>query len=125
MNPSSHARTLLIVEDNKDVRNIFAEVFQGVGYHVIEAGNGEEALALMAHEHTAVSVVLTDLRMPVMDGLELATRIKGDERFSSIPVVLLSATPMSNSWQALEVFSALLTKPCSFEHLLSTIESVQ
>lgn len=70
-------------------------------------------------------MVLTDLRMPVMDGLELATRIKGDERFSAIPVVLLSATPMSNSWQALEVFSALLTKPCSFEHLLSTIESVQ
>ena len=47
------------------------------------------------------------------------------DSFSAIPVVLLSATPMSNSWQALEVFSALLTKPCSFEHLLSTIESVQ
>jgi len=125
MNPSNRARTLLIVEDNKDVRSIFAEVFQGVGYCVLEATNGEDALHVMATAHDPVDVVLTDLRMPVMDGLELATRIKGDVRFSGIPVVLLSATPMTNSWQALDVFSALLTKPCSFDRLLSTVEGVQ
>ncbi|EIJ45861.1 receiver domain-containing protein [Herbaspirillum sp. GW103] len=125
MNPSSRARTLLIVEDNKDVRTIFAEVFQGAGYQVLEAGNGEDALALMASTGAPVDVVLTDLRMPVMDGFELASRIKADVRFSTIPVVLLSATPMSNSWQALGVFAALLTKPCSFEQLLTTIEAVQ
>ncbi|BEV16852.1 response regulator [Herbaspirillum sp. DW155] len=125
MNPRPRARTLLIVEDNKDVRSIFAEVFQSVGYQVVEAGNGEDALARMADVHEVVDVVLTDLRMPVMDGLELATRIKGDARLCAIPVVLLSATPMVNSWQALEVFSALLTKPCSFDQLLSTIEAVQ
>lgn len=125
MNPRPRAPTLMIVEDNPDVRSIFAEVFEGVGYQVLEAANGEDALAQMASVHEPVDVVLTDLRMPVMDGLELATRIKGDARLCTIPVVLLSATPMVNSWQALEVFSALLTKPCSFDQLLATIEAVQ
>lgn len=72
-----------------------------------------------------VDVVLTDLRMPIMDGLEFATLLKNDSRFSSIPIVLLSATPLKNSWQALRVFDALLVKPCSFDVVVSAVQGVQ
>ncbi len=118
-------RTLLIVEDSQDVRKIFLEAFQNEGYQVLEAQNGREAYDLMMSFGKLVNVVLTDLRMPVMDGLEFAALLKSDPRFSRIPVVLLSATPMKNSWKALDVFSALLVKPCSLSVLVRTVQSVQ
>jgi CheY-like chemotaxis protein len=73
----------------------------------------------------AVDVVLTDLRMPVMDGLEFARKVKSNSQLSAVPIVLLSATPMTNSWQARQIFDALLVKPCPLQLLVSTIEAVQ
>ncbi|MDR6397281.1 response regulator [Herbaspirillum seropedicae] len=125
MNRVNRGRTLLIVEDNRDVRAIFSEVFQTKGYRVLEAENGREAYDLMIGSDESVSVVLTDLRMPVMDGLEFARLLKNDSRFFSIPIVLLSATPLKNSWGALEFFDALLVKPCSFEEVVSTVDAAQ
>lgn len=118
-------RTILLVEDNVDVRTIFSEVFKNEGYRVLEATNGREAYDLMMGSDDSVNVVLTDLRMPIMDGLELATLLKNNPRFSSIPIVLLSATPLKNSWRALEVFDALLVKPCLFADVVSTVKAVQ
>jgi len=118
-------RTILLVEDNVDVRTIFSEVFKNEGYRVLEATNGREAYDLMMGSDDSVNVVLTDLRMPIMDGLELATLLKNNQRFSSIPIVLLSATPLKNSWRALEVFDALLVKPCLFDEVVSTVKAVQ
>ncbi|MFJ3316370.1 response regulator [Herbaspirillum huttiense] len=118
-------RTILLVEENVDVRTIFSEVFKNEGYPVLEATNGREAYDLMMGSDDSVNVVLTDLRMPIMDGLELATLLKNNQRFSSIPIVLLSATPLKNSWRALEVFDALLVKPCLFDEVVSTVKAVQ
>ncbi|HZG18587.1 MAG TPA: response regulator [Herbaspirillum sp.] len=125
MQRTAIARTILVVEDNTEVRALFCEVLRTEGYQVLEAGNGAEAYALLRQADQRVHVVLTDLRMPVMDGLQLAAHLKADSRLSAIPVVLLSATPMTNSWQARKMFAALLTKPCAFKLLLSTIEAVQ
>lgn len=118
-------RTILLVEDNVDVRTIFSEVFKNEGYRVLEATNGREAYDLMMGSDGSVNVVLTDLRMPIMDGLELATLLKNNPRFSSIPIVLLSATPLKNSWRALKAFDALLVKPCLFAEVVSTVKAVQ
>ena len=118
------ARTILVVEDNTDVRALFCEVLRTEGYLVLEAANGAQAYELLLDPQRGVDVVLTDLRMPVMDGLELATKLKSEAQFAAIPVILLSATPMKNSWQARENFAALLTKPCAFSLLLSTVEAV-
>jgi CheY-like chemotaxis protein len=118
-------RGLLIVEDESDVRSIFAETFSEQGYRVLEASNGAEAYAMMQCPTAAVDVVLTDLRMPVMDGLEFARKVKSNSQLSAVPIVLLSATPMTNSWQARQIFDALLVKPCPLQLLVSTIEAVQ
>ncbi|MDT0356458.1 response regulator [Herbaspirillum huttiense F1] len=118
-------RTLLIVEDDKDVRAIFAELFAQEGYSVLESSNGAEAYDTLLGVDVKVDAILTDLRMPIMNGLELAAKIKNNPHFSSTPVVLLSATPMQNSWEARRTFDALLVKPCPLSLLLSTIEAVQ
>ncbi|QDD65841.1 response regulator [Herbaspirillum seropedicae] len=124
MHGASGTSTVLVVEDNSEVRALYSEVLRSDGYRVLEAANGTLALSVLRDHAADVDVILTDLRMPLMDGLELAETLKADGRFSAIPLVLLSATPMANSWHARKNFAALLTKPCPLNLLLSTIEAV-
>nr|WP_198984931.1 response regulator [Herbaspirillum sp. ASV7] len=125
MQKTPGGRTLLLVEDDKEIRAICSEVFQGEGYQVLEAGNGAEAYAILEQDNNIVDVVLTDLRMPSMDGMEFAKKLYSDIRFSGIPIILLSATPIPNSSHALRFFDALLIKPCPFSVLISTVDAVQ
>ncbi|MDR9850188.1 response regulator [Herbaspirillum huttiense] len=125
MSDRERDRVILIVEDNREVRYIFSEVFRGLDYRVLEAGTGVEAWQILSNGNAKVNVILTDLRMPVMDGLEFCTKVKNDPHLWSIPVVLLTATTLQNVPQALELFSAVLVKPCPFNKLISTVELVQ
>lgn len=79
---------LLIVEDNDELRALMERVFARY-YNVRTAGGGREALARIAEEEP--QVVISDVMMPEMDGLEMCRKIKGDIATSHIPVVLLTA----------------------------------
>ncbi|MEM1311810.1 MAG: ATP-binding protein, partial [Cyanobacteria bacterium P01_H01_bin.153] len=80
---------ILVVDDNSDLRAYISNVLQRQNYQVRAAHNGEAALAML--ETFSPNLILTDLMMPGMSGLELLQRVRQDERFSSIPVVLLTA----------------------------------
>ncbi|MBI4879067.1 MAG: response regulator [Planctomycetes bacterium] len=69
------AETILVVEDDVSVRNLAKRVLQGVGYLVLAAGSGEEALLLLERHRGPVHLVLTDIVMPGMSGRDLATRL--------------------------------------------------
>lgn len=124
MNGTAGTRTILVLEDNGDVRALYSELLRSEGYRVLEASNGSVGMDLLLNDPAVVDVILTDLRMPLMDGLEFAETLKANERLSAIPIVLLSATPMANSWYARKYFSALLIKPCPLNLLLSTNEAL-
>lgn len=79
---------ILIVEDNDDFRKFLMNCLKD-HYKVIAASHGKQALALMAKQ--PVQLVISDVMMPVMNGYELCNSIKGDIRFSHIPVILLTA----------------------------------
>lgn len=81
--------TVLVVDDNEQMRRFIRTVL-APRHTVIEASNGLDALLRMAEKD--VDIVLTDLMMPGMDGLELARRVKGDTAYSHIPVVILTAS---------------------------------
>lgn len=66
---------VLLVDDNAAIRDLAARILTFEGYQVITAENGEEALALASTLNGQLGLVVTDIRMPVMDGLELATRL--------------------------------------------------
>jgi CheY-like chemotaxis protein len=83
-------KSVLLVEDNVDAREIMAMFLQLNDITVIEAGDGAEALELL--EKTAPDLILTDLRMPNMDGLQLAQRVKANIAHRHLPIVLISAT---------------------------------
>ncbi len=80
---------LLSVDDSKTVRIIIKKAFKLYDVEIFEAANGVEGLALAAKE--TPDVILLDVTMPVMDGVEMLTKLKGDPRLKGIPVVMLTA----------------------------------
>ena len=80
---------ILIVDDDPDIRLLLDFNLSSVGYEVLEATNGAEALDIIK-EHT-VNLVITDLTMPVMDGYELIRTLKESPETSKIPVLMLTA----------------------------------
>ncbi len=80
--------SVLVVEDNAELLSMVCEALHD-WYRVLRAANGVEALNVLAGE--TVDVVVSDVMMPVMDGIELCRRVKGDMNYSHIPVILLTA----------------------------------
>lgn len=116
---SNHA-TLLLVEDNRELCDFMSKSL-GSEFCVLTAGNGQEALDLLATED--VNIVISDVMMPVIDGMELCRRIKNDIRISHIPVLLLTArTAEEYRLQGLEMGADdYLTKPFNYNVLLLRI----
>lgn len=80
---------VLLVEDQAELRRLYAQELMMSGFDVIEAGNGADAISWTAAH--APDVVLMDLSIPVIDGWEATRRLKSDERTAHIPVVALTA----------------------------------
>ncbi|MCC8188593.1 MAG: response regulator [Bacteroides sp.] len=79
---------ILLIEDNKEFREFVADSLKDT-YCILQAGNGAEGLKVLRTEN--VDVIICDVMMPVMDGLELCNKVKTDIRLSHIPVILLTA----------------------------------
>lgn len=121
MNHSARANTtVLVVEDNVDAREVFAFSLRAMGYQVREADNGQHALDSV--RLATPDVILSDLRMPSMNGVELAQALKQSPQYADIPIVLITATPLSDKWAALKLFVALLVKPATLDELTATID---
>jgi CheY-like chemotaxis protein/signal transduction histidine kinase/CHASE3 domain sensor protein len=115
-------RTILVVED--DVRNLFAltSLLEPKGAHVAIARNGKEALAALARE-PRVDLVLMDLMMPEMDGLEATREIRKDPRWARLPIIALTAKAMRDDQERCLAAGAndYLAKPLDIEMLLSLL----
>ena len=83
---------ILIVEDNEKNMKLFRDVLEATGYDTIEATTGEEAVELALSNTPAL--VLMDVQLPGIDGVEALARLRSDERTESVPVVALTAQAM-------------------------------
>lgn len=81
--------SILIVEDDRSSQRILAEVVRGLGHHAIIARDGEVAWTIL-QDNPDIRLILTDVVMPGVDGLELAARIRADEHLAELPVVVIS-----------------------------------
>ena len=123
--PSQQAdnATILIVDDNADIRAYLRSILQGT-YQVNEAADGQQGLAL-ANE-IVPDLIISDVMMPVMNGLEFCQRVKGGTATSHIPVILLTARALSQ--HQIEGYEsgadAYITKPFSAELLMARISNL-
>ena len=115
--------TLLVVEDNDELRSFLREILSGT-YHVLEASDGKQGLELAA-EHVP-DLIVTDVMMPVMDGLEMVRHVKADRRICHIPIVVLSAkSSLDDRIEGLEHgIDDYLAKPFSSAYLKTRIASL-
>ncbi len=102
-------RSVLVVEDDLDFREVLGEHLRAAGFLVAEAGNGAEALTLLA-DGTDADVVLLDLRMPVMDGAEFCRRLEG-AHLDDVPVVLMTAELDTREVERFRCVAHVLRKP--------------
>ncbi|PXX48028.1 MULTISPECIES: response regulator [Aquitalea] len=82
------AKTILVVDDSTSLRLVVKMTLEGAGYDVIEAADGQQALALL--DGRKIHLVLSDLNMPVMNGLSLLAKIKQHPDYRFTPVIMLT-----------------------------------
>jgi len=114
------SKRILVVDDDTDVRLMFKLIFESAGYHVSEARNGVGALILI--KDSLPDLVVTDMVMPEMDGVELIRRIRSDVRTAQVPILAVTGHP-----GALEQASgadAVMDKPIDRGDLLATVDSL-
>lgn len=116
-----YSRNILLVEDDEDFRLGLAEFLREQGYFVATAANGLEALRYLREAPSPPSVVLLDLKMPVMSGWDFRAKMLEDSALASIPVIVLTGAVSSEDLQTLHA-SARLNKPVDFASLLSMLE---
>lgn len=117
------AYTLLVVEDNEEMRTFVRRQLVSY-YRVLTASNGSEALEVLERE--SVHLIISDVMMPMMDGMELCHRVKSDLNTSHIPVILLTAkVGIQAKIEGLQQGAdAYIEKPFSIEHLRAAVQNL-
>lgn len=116
------AKTVLIVEDNELNMKLFHDLLEAQGYDTLQTREGLAALSL-AREHRP-DLILMDIQLPEISGLEVTKWLKEDEELASIPVVAVTAFAMKGDEERIREggCEAYISKPISVSHFLDTIK---
>jgi CheY-like chemotaxis protein len=114
-------RHILLVEDDPSIQGAVSMLLEREGFTVTCASNGREALQVLG-SGADPALILLDMMMPVMNGQEFRQAQQRDPRLASIPVVVLSATPLSEERGGMPPPSAVMPKPFDIDQLLAVVE---
>ena len=114
--------TVLIVEDNEKNMKLARDVLQAKGYRTLEAVTGEDGVKLAREQ--LPDLVLMDIQLPGISGIEAFRQIRGDAKTARIPVVAVTAsvTPTDRSAVYAAGFDAFVSKPISLKEFLDTVK---
>ena len=115
------SQQILVVEDNERNMKLFCGVLQASGYRTLEATTGERAVEL-ALEHRP-DLVLMDIQLPDLDGVQALHRLRADERTAAIPVLALTAQAMRGDRERFlaEGFDGYVSKPVNVRELIGIV----
>ncbi len=121
---ASSAARILLVDDNLTILNTLSDYLEAKGYQVIMAVDGVQAIEKAIEENPGI--ILMDMQMPHLDGLEATRRIRADPRIAATPIIALTALAMpGDRARCLEAgVNDYLSKPVSFKKLIATIEAL-
>ena len=116
------AKTVLVVEDNDLNMKLFHDLLEAHGYNIIQTKDGMDALRL-ARQHRP-DLILMDIQLPEVSGLEVTKWIKEDDNLKSIPVVAVTAFAMKGDEEKIREggCEAYIAKPISVTNFLQTVE---
>jgi CheY-like chemotaxis protein len=100
----------LVVDDDLATRSLLRLILESEGYAVVEAAHGEEALGLIG-PNPVPDVILTDLAMPILNGVALIQRLESEPRTATIPIVVVSASDEARALQTSGRVDAVVRKP--------------
>jgi CheY-like chemotaxis protein len=118
MESNESYKSVLIIEDDDDVRDALAQLLEDEGYGVHAAHNGREGLQI-ASEAAPPRVIVLDLMMPIMNGWEFLAARRNDPRLRNVPVVVVSA---AGDPKRLGEVTAFLRKPIDIRRLLQVVQ---
>lgn len=118
------SKTILTADDSASMRQMIAFTLRNAGYEVIEAVDGQDALDKLAH--TPVQMVLTDLNMPNVDGLQLIQRVRALPAYKYVPIVMLTTESDDAKKQSGRAAGATgwIVKPFRAEQLLAVVKKL-
>lgn len=120
---SSLPKKILVVDDNQDSRELVVKILKKMGYQMIEAADGEEALEKAIAENP--DIILMDISIPKIDGYEVTRRLKSQVKFKDIPIIALTAHAMKGDREkAIEAgCEGYISKPINIHELPDQIRS--
>src|SRR6185436_7325092 len=120
----SRDQTILVVEDSDDTRYFMRLALEDLGYLIVEAGDGKQAVDIA--ESGPPDLILMDLSLPVMDGLAATKRIRGSEKLAGIPIIAVTAHQESDFRNEAKAvgFDAYVTKPVDVDFLNELIQGL-
>ena len=121
---TTKGQKVLLVDDYSDAREMYTEYLEFMGYEVLQAQNGVEALERALD--SCPDIILMDLSLPIMDGWEATRRLKADKRTQSIPVVALTGHALAGISEGAKEAGcdSFVTKPCLPEDLVKEIRRI-
>ena len=117
-------KKILVVDDEAHITGVLSLKLVNAGFDVTTACDGEEALEIV--EGNLPDMIITDLQMPYLSGIDLATRLKASERTAGIPVLMLTARGYALSAEDLAAtnIKEVLSKPFSPRHILARVQEL-
>ena len=116
---------VLVIDDSRTIRQMVAEALSESGYEVVEAESGADGLGKL-EQHSGIAVVLCDVNMPDMDGLEMLAAVKAKERYASLPIFMLTTEGKSAVVQQAKQLGAKgwIIKPFKPEQLVALVRKI-
>lgn len=117
-------KTILIVDDFESSRNILCKTLESAGYNVLKGEDGETALKHL--NGTAVDLIITDLNMPIMDGISLIKNIRAHVKYKFTPVILLTTNSKNEKKELAKEAgaTACIEKPFQVDELLANVKRI-
>jgi CheY-like chemotaxis protein len=112
--------TILVVDDEFGISELLEALLTDEGHHVMTAANGRQALERM--NEIQPDLVISDLMMPVMDGVALLRAIRHRPQWHGIPFVLMSALPETNARNRLHDYQGFILKPFRMDEIVASVE---
>jgi two-component system chemotaxis response regulator CheY len=118
-------KNILIIDDSESIREVIASGLEMSGYNVIKGVNGEDGLRSL-NENKNVDLIITDLNMPVMDGITFLKEVRKDPQYRYLPIIILTTESQEVKKQEAKNAGATgwIIKPFSKEKLVTVIKKV-